>query len=185
MILNVDPPAEVLVLAARTLVVMVVWILLPQQYRTVIVQWMNFHHNGEVHQKPNKGRQRHCRHVSFGQLEVLEFPSVLGDNPSVRVGAPITLSWWPIRKSIYQVDALPDRSRRDRPRALPPKERELLLLGKGYDFIEIEQASQRQQQQEQRHCQKLQKQQQQRPNHPKSPFWTLKNKFKMMATRKI
>lgn len=82
------------------------------------------------------------RRVSFGQMEILEFPSLLGDNPSVKSGAPLTMDWKPVRKSIKQVDLVPDKRGPHRsPRALSPSERELLLLSKGYTMLEIQEAS--------------------------------------------
>ena len=178
--LNVSfcPPALLLrYLFTRSLTVALVWFLLPDAcqhwiWRLVGTPQEKYSRQEEtMHKSPSKARNHH-RRVSFGQLEILEFPSMLGDNPSVRVGAPLTLSWWPIRKSILQVDLLPDRrGPRSKPRALPAYERELLLLSKGYDFLEIEQASKRP-------C-KLH----QEPTN--GSFLAFKRRFKSMAAYKV
>ena len=50
----------------------------------------------------NDDRER--RIVSFGHVEIREYPMILGDNPSPTDGIPITIGWKPQRQGIFTVD---------------------------------------------------------------------------------
>jgi hypothetical protein len=43
--------------------------------------------------------------LHWGDLTVYEFDNLLGDNPSVSSGAPLTIGWKHNRKSVASVDA--------------------------------------------------------------------------------
>lgn len=146
-------PSDLLILLLRVLVGLIItWFLLPDDYQESIVRACEKRiesleatiSSRQRQQQPLK-KPKNERRVSFGQLEIYEFPSVLGDNPCVKSGgAPVTLGWWPIRKSIVSVDDVMDDCRirrRHRPKPLLPKEREQLLLSKGYNLSDIEAAA--------------------------------------------
>lgn len=42
--------------------------------------------------------------VCFGDLVIYEFPNILGDNPAVSDGAPLTIGWKHDSKNIVAVD---------------------------------------------------------------------------------
>jgi hypothetical protein len=42
--------------------------------------------------------------VSFNEIEILEFPYILGDNPSVSSGAPIALGHELVKQRTLEVD---------------------------------------------------------------------------------
>lgn len=84
--------------------------------------------------------------VSFGQLEIREYESILGDNPSCSRGPPLSIGWKydPERIINVSVDAFENRSsRRDRHRIseidllMDRAEREQTLLDLGYTKAEI------------------------------------------------
>ncbi|KAG7340769.1 hypothetical protein IV203_024312 [Nitzschia inconspicua] len=87
---------------------------------------------------------RHRKSVSFDSIRILEFPPALGDNPSVRDGPPLTLSWRPQRIKEQRLDVYEifrDR-RRERPDLfLPTSLRIKTLLLEGYTEEELMDAS--------------------------------------------
>jgi hypothetical protein len=142
-------PADLL---ARLAALSTFWFLLPDQYREILARkivlcvglW-HLSHTTQPSATTSSSRPlpvtKPQRQVSFGQLEILEFPTLLGDNPSVKEGVPLTMDWKPIHRSIQQVDLVPaKRGPHRKPRALTPTERELVLLSKGYTLRELEQA---------------------------------------------
>lgn len=153
--------SELLRLLARVVAIAIVWILISDETLALSTKklalcaglWRLSQRKtitADNHEKQAQAREVPVpkpapltkRRVSFGQMEILEFPSLLGDNPSVKSGAPLTMDWKPVRKSIKQVDLVPDKRGPHRsPRALSPSERELLLLSKGYTMLEIQEAS--------------------------------------------
>ena len=44
------------------------------------------------------------RRVSFGNVEIIELPYALGDNPSVTCGVPISASWKSQKRTKLQLD---------------------------------------------------------------------------------
>ena len=46
------------------------------------------------------------RRVSFGNVEIIELPYALGDNPSVTCGVPISASWKAQKRTKLQLDTL-------------------------------------------------------------------------------
>ncbi|CAB9510016.1 expressed unknown protein [Seminavis robusta] len=121
-------------------------------------------------------RQQRRRQVSFGAVEILEFPTILGDNPSTREGASVTLDWKLVRRFRKHVDYMPERT--VRPRAVPSRQRELLLLSRGYSFLELDMAAQRtyERQKELRQAKSV-------PN-TNTPFLAFKSKVRMMVTHR-
>lgn len=53
--------------------------------------------------------------VSWGEVEILVFPNILGDNPGVSYGAPLTIGWKPESKETVGVDCF-EYFRQSRPR---------------------------------------------------------------------
>ena len=42
--------------------------------------------------------------LCFENVEIIEFPFALGDNPSVKDGAPLTIGWIPFSRTTYDID---------------------------------------------------------------------------------
>jgi hypothetical protein len=42
--------------------------------------------------------------VKFDQVFIHEFPLIMGDNPAVSKGAPLTIDWQPIAHDVIDVD---------------------------------------------------------------------------------
>eukprot|EP00539_Tryblionella_compressa_P019872 CAMPEP_0178857760 /NCGR_PEP_ID=MMETSP0747-20121128/304_1 /TAXON_ID=913974 /ORGANISM="Nitzschia punctata, Strain CCMP561" /LENGTH=815 /DNA_ID=CAMNT_0020524013 /DNA_START=244 /DNA_END=2691 /DNA_ORIENTATION=+ len=82
--------------------------------------------------------------VRFGRLVITEFPVILGDNPAVTSGAPVTIDWVPQGEKSYSVNAYeqckPARRRR-RKLLISVSSRAILLLAAGYTIDEIADAS--------------------------------------------
>ena len=49
-----------------------------------------------------KPRQYKC--VAFGEVELLEFPQILGDNPACSGGAPVQLDWKPESRETHDLE---------------------------------------------------------------------------------
>jgi hypothetical protein len=49
-------------------------------------------------------RRRRKRRVVFGRIEIKEYSYMLGDNPSVSDGAPLTIAWKSQRKVVFEVE---------------------------------------------------------------------------------
>jgi hypothetical protein len=49
-------------------------------------------------------RTKESKSVWFDVIEIIEFPIELGDNPSVKEGAPITLGWKSNESNSYEID---------------------------------------------------------------------------------
>jgi hypothetical protein len=83
--------------------------------------------------------------VRFGHLVITEFPIILGDNPAVSAGAPVTIDWTPQNESSFSIMAYeeckPKRRRRRRKLLISVSNRTLLLLVAGYSIDEIGNAS--------------------------------------------
>lgn len=82
--------------------------------------------------------------VRFGNIVITEFPIILGDNPAVTSGAPVTIDWTPQAENSYSVNAFeqfkPARRRR-RKLLISVSSRAILLLAAGYSVDEIADAS--------------------------------------------
>ena len=52
----------------------------------------------------NDQRRRHrSQQVCFGEVQILEYPLILGDNPYCQ-GAPLQLDWKPTREDFLDID---------------------------------------------------------------------------------
>ena len=82
--------------------------------------------------------------IRFGHLVITEFPIILGDNPAVTAGAPVTIDWTPQNESSFSITAYeqskPERRRR-RKLLISVSNRAILLLAAGYSIDEIANAS--------------------------------------------
>ena len=82
------------------------------------------------------------RTVFFGNVQVLEFPIVIGDNPSVTEGCPLTIGWQMQRKTSYDVDSYeilrpPNERRSGKQLRIPSDKRTQILLEQGHSPEEI------------------------------------------------
>jgi hypothetical protein len=82
--------------------------------------------------------------VRFDRIVITEFPVILGDNPAVTAGAPVTIDWQPQGERNYSINAYercrPVRRRRRR-LLISVSNRAILLLSAGYSIDEIADAS--------------------------------------------
>ena len=84
------------------------------------------------------------KQVGFSTIEIIELPVILGDNPSVSSGAPLTIGWKAQKRIRFQLDFFethrPKRRSKDKLR-MSAEERELLLLHQGHTLHEIYKAT--------------------------------------------
>lgn len=78
--------------------------------------------------------------VTFGDLTIIEFPIILGDNPACS-GCPITIDWEPMRKhtrnlELYEYTRTQSRHNRRR-LVIPVQKRSQMLLDAGYTQEQI------------------------------------------------
>eukprot|EP00934_Nitzschia_sp_Nitz4_P006731 Nitzschia sp. Nitz4//scaffold39_size137210//88015//89107//NITZ4_003210-RA/size137210-processed-gene-0.95-mRNA-1//1//CDS//3329550416//6721//frame0 len=83
--------------------------------------------------------------VFFDEIIIKEYPIILGDNPAVSGGAPISIGWKPLKESVVDVDfyeycRCPERKSRKK-LILSVRRRAGFLLGSGYSLEEIAQAT--------------------------------------------
>ena len=84
----------------------------------------------------NKDEAR--RQVRFGEVEIWEFPIVIGDNPGCSSGAPIQIGWIPIGSMTQTVNFYEQRrGKRKRNLIIPVEKRGKILLHAGYSIYEI------------------------------------------------
>jgi hypothetical protein len=79
-------------------------------------------HEG-VARQPSSVLDDDTREVCWGDLVIYEFPNILGDNPGVSDGAPLTIGWKHENKSTIGLDYY-EYLRQNRPRR---KRRELIM----------------------------------------------------------
>jgi len=82
--------------------------------------------------------------VRFGSIVITEFPIILGDNPAVTAGAPVTIDWNPQdehRHSVTAYEQCKPKRRRRRKLLISVSNRAILLLAAGYSIDEIADAS--------------------------------------------
>ena len=95
---------------------------------------------GCLKKKPMSERRRQQQRLCFGDLTILEFGIILGDNPYC-VGAPIQQAWVPCNKTVVDVDYYefhrPKRFARKEAFKIPAGDRERMLLEIGYSPMEI------------------------------------------------
>ena len=80
--------------------------------------------------------------VSFGTITIMEFPMVIGDNPSCSGGAPVQIGWQPqdtATRGLEMYDFLRERERvtRRKKLILPVDKRAKILLVAGFSLEEI------------------------------------------------
>lgn len=75
--------------------------------------------------KANEGDKEVC----FGDLVIYEFPNILGDNPAVSEGAPLTIGWKHDSKNVLGVDYY-EYLRQSRPRR---RRKELIVASAARD----------------------------------------------------
>ena len=99
----------------------------------------NLHRRDEDESRALKG-------VNFGDLTVYEFHSILGDNPAVSEGSPLTLEWKHLSQTTMPIDvhefvkqSRPRRKRKDL--RLNSAARDTYLLSEGYSLQELLEAS--------------------------------------------
>lgn len=80
--------------------------------------------------------------VSFGTITILEFPIMLGDNPGVSSGAPLTIDWVPVdvnTRDINLYDYLRSSQRKSSKKKfqISVPRRAQMLIKAGYSIDEI------------------------------------------------
>ena len=89
-------------------------------------------------------RSAEMKKVQFGDLVITEFPIILGDNPAVTMGAPITIDWTPQGEISYKInvyESIRGTRRRRRKLLISVSNRAILLLAAGYSIDDIADAS--------------------------------------------
>jgi hypothetical protein len=80
------------------------------------------------------------KQVNFDTIEIIELPMTLGDNPSVSVGAPLTVEWESQQRTTFQLDFFekyrPERRSRHT-LVISPEAREKILLHHGVCLADI------------------------------------------------
>ena len=61
-------------------------------------------------------RKRKMKRVTFGQIMIIEFDRLIGDNPSTLTGVPVTLGKQEIGKTIYDLEQYESLHKRPRTR---------------------------------------------------------------------
>jgi hypothetical protein len=78
--------------------------------------------------------------VSFGDVQVREFPMILGDNPACSSGAPVSIDWDHVDEFTLTVnDAKSARSGRSK-KTISVTKRAQMLMGSGYSIEDIAEA---------------------------------------------
>ena len=88
-------------------------------------------HEGSESSEDKNKEHHHNREVCFGDLEIYEFPNILGDNPGVSEGAPLSIGWKHESKNIVGVDYY-EFLRQNRPRR---KRKELVIQSAARDTL--------------------------------------------------
>ena len=89
-------------------------------------------------------RSAEKKNVRFGDLVITEFPIILGDNPAVTMGAPVTIDWTPQGEISYKLnvyESIRGARRRRRKLLISVSNRAILLLAAGYTIDDIADAS--------------------------------------------
>ncbi|KAL3917177.1 MAG: hypothetical protein SGILL_004837, partial [Bacillariaceae sp.] len=89
-------------------------------------------------------RSSHKKSVCFDRIIITEFPIILGDNPAVTSGAPVTIDWTAQGEknySLYAYERCRPARRRRRKLLISVSNRAILLLAAGYSIDEIADAS--------------------------------------------
>lgn len=84
-------------------------------------------------------KNSHTHGVSFSHATIYEFPVVLGDNPAVSGGSPLTIGWKHIDQDTIDLDFLEFSKKRRTKKQLLMKagERDLYLLSLGYTLEQL------------------------------------------------
>jgi len=81
------------------------------------------------------------RMVRFSTVEVREYAMILGDNPAVSRGPPLTLDWTPLSRAFFDVERHivmnPEPRRKIGEMVMPSVLREMLLKKSGYSTSEM------------------------------------------------
>lgn len=82
---------------------------------------------------PKENQKYHCSHrVCWGDVEIYEFPNVLGDNPAVSEGAPLTIGWKHTKKETIDIEYYEYLRIQLKPRK---RRKDLLLSGPARDTL--------------------------------------------------
>jgi hypothetical protein len=84
-------------------------------------------------------RQSRLKKVSFSNIEVRKYPLILGDNPSVRSGPPLSIGWEhdPATVVLESVEEYERRKCYRKTLVMSRSEREAILFNLGYSRSEI------------------------------------------------
>ncbi|KAL3925712.1 MAG: hypothetical protein SGILL_000219 [Bacillariaceae sp.] len=81
-----------------------------------------------------------AKHVAFGDLQIREYPLILGDNPACSDGCPISIGWKPqatYERNLDFYEYSKNSKRKGKCRKVSVQKRAQLLLGSGYSLEEI------------------------------------------------
>ena len=89
--------------------------------------------------------QNKKKKVRFSTVEIRKYEIILGDNPAVSKGPPITIDWKPFARTILRVDTHikmnPRRRLKPKEMVLPLFHRDLLLKNSGYSRNDLLEAT--------------------------------------------
>ncbi|GKY92434.1 hypothetical protein MPSEU_000213900 [Mayamaea pseudoterrestris] len=92
--------------------------------------------------KQDDSQKSLSKHVQFSDLTIFEFHSILGDNPAVSDGSPLTLDWMhesqttlPIHIHEFAKKSRPRRKRKEM--RLSSAARDMYLLSEGYTLEQL------------------------------------------------
>jgi hypothetical protein len=86
------------------------------------------------------------RSVQFRSIEILEFAYIVGDNPSVSSGVPLSMEWTPQAKTVlplcfFETHRPPPRTSECGPRRISSRRREKILLRNGCSIQDMASAA--------------------------------------------
>lgn len=105
---------------------------------------LRHHSTGEVSTAPSVSSDGPRRSVTFGEIEIHSHQCILGDNPSVSSGPPVTLEWTAFETHKIDVDVYEERkpaAREKESMILPRSVREEILRREGFSRGEIREAT--------------------------------------------
>jgi len=77
--------------------------------------------------------------ISFSQIQIREYPIIVGDNPSIMTGTPVTIDWEPVEEATFDFQDYEDT--RAPPRSMvelrmPAKHRDAILKNQGFSLAD-------------------------------------------------
>lgn len=78
--------------------------------------------------------------ISFSHIQIREYPIIVGDNPSIMTGTPVTIDWEPVEEATFDFQDYED-TRAHPPRSMvelrmPAKHRDTILKNQGFSLAD-------------------------------------------------